>query len=126
MAARTYSECWACYALSDADLSPHVCGVCGRKPVKTSDVHPWDYPSRLCASCRGMSCTCITEPVTAPTTGVQVVRGEDGHYSLTGLSEDDLWTLYGGVTMVLTESGSDMDLESERRLEKILRDNLPD
>jgi hypothetical protein len=55
-----------------------------------------------------------------------VVRGEDGHYSLTGLSEDDLWTLYGGVTMVLTESGSDMDLESERRLEKILRDNLPD
>lgn len=94
-----YSSCWACYALSDEDMSnlPGSCKHCGRR---------------------------FTKPVTAPVEPVQVSRGPDGQWSITGLSEDDLWTLWGGLSFILTESLDDP--EAEKRLEKILSAALPD
>ena len=88
--------CWACYALSDEDIAnlADSCRHCGRKPVK------------------------------APTTGVEVLCGSDGRYSITGLSEDDLWTLYGALGYVIANASGDMS--DDQRLEKIIGSVLPD
>jgi hypothetical protein len=66
------------------------------------------------------------KPVKAPTTGVRVVKGPDGRYSITGLSEEDMWTLAGGVAFVITESSSYEDTREDQRMLKILNEALPD
>lgn len=46
-------------------------------------------------------------PVTAPVEPVQVSRGPDGQWSITGLSEDDLWTLASSLGYAATNCFND-------------------
>lgn len=79
-----YSSCWACYALSDEDMSnlPGSCKHCGRR---------------------------FTKPVTAPVEPVQVSRGPDGQWSITGLSGSQLRLLLAALE---DETCQDQTLEA--------------
>lgn len=92
-----YSSCWACYALSDEDMSnlPGSCKHCGRE---------------------------FTKPVTAPVEPAQVLCGPDGQWSITGLSENDLWALWG---ILMAEIGrSELNVSREIHLSKIIIEGL--
>lgn len=76
----------------------------------------------VCKNCQSVS----GKPVTAPVEPVQVLCGPDGQWSITGLSEEDLWALSGGLGSVQIHAYSTDDVDVERRLEKIIYDALPD
>lgn len=78
----------------------------------------------ICGTCRSMSCTCIRKPVKAPTTAVQVSQGEDGQWSLTGLSEEDLWTLASSLGYAATNCFN--DTTNLERLAWIIETGLSD
>jgi hypothetical protein len=65
------------------------------------------------------------KPVTAPVEPVEVLCGPDGRYSITGLSEDDMYALASALQFTVTGARFDENT-AERKLEVILWDALPD